>query len=243
MFTTAKKVARPKAEKPAKGTPKEVVFVEGLEELAALDACMKALAGLIELKKDALKEAATERLLQQGVRQRGRPDSLSMAAGEYATGNAAIFKRSTRSPLTADELAILAEIVGRAERDEEGAIVAIPGFVETTEVQPAMLAVNPDYAADEVLLKRIDKALKGVKGIPEDFILSIPAETKTVVTEGATNAVFALNPKQVPVVFGMIANVVIKPVFASLDHAWDVVRPMLDGPIPVAKPRRSSRAA
>lgn len=227
MFSNAKKL--PVAGDPAKGKKpaKPIDSIEGLAEVAALDACAKAIKGLLDLKKTALKAAAAELLLARGMERHSKPDSLSLAEGPHATGRVAITKRSTASPLSREELDLLAELVGEAERNAEGAIVAVPGFAETSETVPAMLAVNPAYASDEALLKRIDKALSGVKGIPEDFIVQTPAQSKVVVSETATDAVFRLAPEVVEAAFGLVANTSLTPAFKDIHAAWDVVKPLL----------------
>ena len=84
--------------------------------------------------------------------------------------------------------------------DEVEALTALAGdavdqLIETIDEQPEMLAINPAYASNEALLKKIDKALSGVKGILEDFVVQIPATTKTVVRDMATDAVFRLSPR------------------------------------------------
>lgn len=226
MFSSAKKVAAvPTAARTAPAKVTETI--DGLEEIAALDACFKAIKGLLDLKKDAAKAEAVERLLERGLARKSKPDGLSLAEGDYATGKISISKRAVSSPLAADELEILAEAVGSAERDEDGAITAIPGFAETVEKQPAMLTVNPAYGKDEMLLARIDKALSGVKGIPEDFILSLPAQQSVVVTETATDAVFRLAPEAAELVFPLIGGVTMSATYKDVEKAWAIVKPLL----------------
>lgn len=227
MFSTAKKVAAaPQSAKAPKST-KVVETIDGLEEVAALEACAKAIKGLLDLKKDELKADAMQRLMDRGLIRKSRPEGLSLAAGDDATASLSIMKRSTRSPLAADELEIIAQAVGEAERDEEGAITAIAGFAETLETMPAMLAVNPVYAQDEVLLARIDKALAGIKGIPEDFILQIPAQSSVVVADTATDAVFRLKAEAAETVMPLIASLTMRAAFKDIGRAWDVVKPLI----------------
>jgi hypothetical protein len=90
-----------------------------------------------------------------------------------------------------------------------------------------MLAVNPTYANDEALLKKIDKALSGIKGIPEDFIVSVAATSKIVVSDTATDAVFRLNADKAEQVFPIIANVTLGTVFSDISKAWEIVKPLL----------------
>jgi hypothetical protein len=227
MFANAKKLSATTPAAKSKTPAKPVETIEGLAEVAALDACAKAIKGLLDLKKNELKNAAVERLVARGVQQQHKPDSLSLSEGPHATGRVAITKRSTASPLSGDELELLAELVGEAERDEDGAITAVPNFAETVEQVPAMLAVNPAYASNEALLKKIDKALSGIKGIPEDFIVQTPAKAKVVVSETATNDVFRLAPESVEQVFGLVANTSLTPAFKDIGAAWELVKPML----------------
>jgi hypothetical protein len=167
-------------------------ILPGLEQVAALDACAKAIKGLLDLKKAEVKELAQSQLIQAGLRQHSRPDTMHVAEGADATGRATVVKRSTASVLSADELEILAELLN-AERDDDGNVIGVPGFAELQVSHPEMLAVNPAYASDEALLQRIDKALSGIKGIPEDFIIREAATSKMVVSDTATDAVFRLD--------------------------------------------------
>lgn len=217
----------------APGKPaKQVETLAGVEEVAALEACMKAIKGLLDLKKDELKSRATDRLIDLGTARKSKPDALSLVEGA-GTATAAITKRSVVSPLSQDELDLVAQMVGAADHDAAGTVVAVPGFTEVMEKQPAMLAVNPVYASDEALLKKIDKALAKTPGIPEDFILAIEAETKAVVSDTATTEVFRLDPEVAAQVFPLIAGVSIRAVHKDLSAAWNTVRPML-APSPAA---------
>jgi hypothetical protein len=150
-------------------------------------------------------------------------------------------RRSSVSPVSADELEVLAEAIGSGvARDEEGNITGIEGFVEALEKQPGRLAVNPAYAQDEALLKRIDRALGGVKGIPEDFIVQELPVTKMVVAETAPDAVFRLEPEIASQVFPLIANVSISAAHADVTQAWELVKPMLLPDAPALPMRTAS---
>ena len=235
MFSSAKKVAiAPQA--PTKGKPsKPTDLIEGWEELCALDAVSKALAGLVTLKKQAIEEGpVTDLLVTRGLATGRKPESLSPVEGD-GKGSAYIAKRSTRSPLSEEELELLSETVGEAN---------VGGYVETVEAQPAMLAVNPAYAGDEALLRKIDKALAGVKGIPEDFIQQYPAQSKTVFAEEAVNAMFKLSPEKLDAVFSLLAGISLRPVYgASLEKAWEAIKPLIPEAEAAPKPSRKAPAA
>jgi hypothetical protein len=219
MFASAKKVAlAPKTT--AKGKPtKPVDLIEGWEELCALDVVSKALAGLVTVKKLSLEEGPiTDLLVTRGLATGRKPESLSPVEGE-GKGSAYIAKRSTKSPLSEEEIELLTETVG-----EE----ALPSYVEMVEDRPALLAVNPEYASDEALLRKIDRALKSVKDIPEDFIIETEAVSKTVVADGAVNEMFKLSPEKLEAVFALLAGISLRPVYgASLEKAWEAIRALL----------------
>jgi hypothetical protein len=219
MFSTAKKVALT-SQAPAKGKPQKALdMIEGWEQLCALDAVSKALAGLVAIKKQTIEDGpVTDLLITRGLATGRKPESLSPVEGD-GKGSAYIAKRSTRSALSEDEIALLTETVGED---------AVETYVETVEAQPALLAVNPAYADDEALLRRIDKALSGVKGIPEDFIIQTEAQSKTVVSDEAVNAMFALSPEKLDAIFAILAGISLRPVFAGgLEKAWEVVKPLI----------------
>lgn len=219
MFASAKTVTLV-TKSPAKGKPsKPVDLIEGWEELCALDAVSKALAGLVTIKKQAIEEGpVTELLVSRGLATGRKPESLSPVEGE-GKGSAYIAKRSTRSALSEEELELLTETVG-----EE----ALGSYTETVEALPALLAVNPAYANDEALLRKIDKALSGIKDIPEDFIVQQEAVSKTVVSDEATNAMFKLTPEKLDAVFSILAGISMRPVYgAGLEKAWEAIRPLI----------------
>ena len=234
MFASAKKVALV-APAPAKGKPsKPVDLIEGWEELCALDAVSKALAGLVTVKKMAIEEGpVTELLVSRGLATGRKPESLNPVEGD-GKGSAYIAKRSTRSALSEEEIELLTETVG-----EE----ALGSYVETVEDRPALLAVNPAYANDAALLRKIDKALAGIKGIPEDFIVETEAVSKTVVSDEATNAMFKLTPEKLNAIFSILAGISMRPVYgAGLEKAWEAIRPLIPEAEAVEKPKSRKTA-
>ena len=230
MFASAKKLPAAPA-KAAKGKPsKPTDVIVGWEELAALDAAAKALASLVEFKKGVLENGPVKDLLfERGLATGRKPESLSPVEGD-GKGSAYIAKRSTRSPLSEDELETLEATVGAAE---------MPTYVETVEDRPALLAVNPEYAGDAALLRKIDKALAGIKGIPEDFIVETEAVEKTVVSEEAVNAMFKLDAEKLDAVFALLAGISMRPVYgASLEKAWEVIKPLIPEAAGLPEPRK-----
>ena len=162
--------ATPKAK--AKSKKKELT-IEGLEQLAEIDAMIKNLSALREDLDRTVKDQAREIFIDLG--QTARPENFRGVDGE-AEASIEFRKRSSRSTLT------LAEV----EAFEK---LNIP--VETIQDVFETFVINPAYAGDSALLEKIDRALKKVKDLPEDFILKQEGSSRKVVGEDTVVAVFA----------------------------------------------------
>jgi len=248
MFSNAKTVALAPVPAAKGKASKATDAIEGWEELCALEAVSKALEGLVALKKEAIKSGpVTDLLVTRGLALGRKPESLNPVEGD-GKGSAYLAKRRANIALSEEELELLTETVGEA---------ALPSYVETVEEAPALLAVNPAYAGDEALLRKIDKALSGVKGIPEDFIVQTEAKAKTVVADAAVNEMFKLTPEKLDAVFAILAGISLRPVYgAGLEKAWEAIKPLIPEaeaaptrtrsvapPTPVARNRAELKAA
>lgn len=223
MFSNAKKVdvvkSAVKSGKPTKTTDTYI----GWEELAALDAASKALNALVELRKGSARETLQTVFIERGIRKNDKPDSLSPIEGE-AVGSAFVTKRTSLSVLAQDEIELIAECSGVAIA-EDG---SVPGYVDVVETLPSLLAVNPAYANDAELLKKIDKALSGIKGIPTDFIIQTEVKSKCVVSDRALSNMFRLDPASINALFSVLAGISIRPVFSgTLEKAWSIIKPLI----------------
>jgi hypothetical protein len=231
MFMNAKKL--PATATQVRGKPAKIVDqIEGLACVAALDTVVKAIEALLEDKKAELREAASALLIQRGLARGTRPDSLTLAEDEEATGKAVLKRRSTTSPLSQDELEALAGLTGAiVTLDDEGELItAIEGYAETIEKSPEMLAINPAYAQDEAILMKLDLAVRGVKGLPDDLVIRVPAESRTVVADAALDSLFALDRDTAEQVFPIVAGVSITAVYKhEMRRAWSIARGLLLG--------------
>jgi hypothetical protein len=222
------KAAAPVAKKKASGP---VHLIPNYAEVAAISACIKSLEALLELKKGPITDAAQKRLIAQGLAQKSKPDAISLT-DRGAGGSCYIRRKDARQPLTQDELDVIGSLIESTQ--EDGQVVAIAGI---TEAVAPVLALNPVYAGDEALLAKVDKALVGVKGIPDDLIIQAVA-AKTLVAESAFDRLFQEKPEVVEAVFPLLGSTVLKPVFKNLTEAWAIVNPMLkDAPAEPAKKR------
>ena len=216
MFSNAKIIERPVAVAKKGSNSKPVETIDGVADVCALEATIKAIEGVLAIKKNTLKEQAEARLIELGLVRRGKPDSLNLVEGVHAKANVAMRKRSTRSPVSEEELELLTSLVGDTS-----------DLVETVVESPERLAVNDKYARDEALLKQVDKLVSKDKSIPADFIEIIPAVSRTVVSEGAGDAMFKLPAEVAEQIYGILAVTAIRGTYDDLADAWSIVRPMI----------------
>ncbi len=175
MFSTAKVLAAPTAK--AKASTKAEVQLNGLEQLAMVDALIKSLEGIKASLDADVKSEALDLFIQSAVDNNGkRPDSFRGLDGA-ASASIELRKRSTNSVLTEDQILLL------GTKGVVGEVVVI-----TTE----MFGINPAYNADSGLLGKVEKALKGI--VPEDFIVKQEGKSKTVVSEDTITAAFKALP-------------------------------------------------
>jgi len=243
VFSKAKKVSvatEPKAAKPVK----PVDMVEGWEELAALDATSKALASLVDLRKTTMRDGLMPVFVERGLRTGDKPGSMSPVEGD-ARGSAYVSKRSTASALAQEEVVLIAEMTGaEVELDDDGVVLAVAGFVEVVETSPSLLAVNPVYANDAALLAKIDKALAGIKGIPEDFIIQTAPVQKRVVSDAALGNLFRLGGEAVEALLPVLSVTALRPVFAGgLERAWEIIKPLIPSAVSAMEKAPSAKAA
>lgn len=229
MFASVKKVARPVAAAPSRFTAKAKTVVEGWEEVCALHAVAESFAALAEIRKEAFKQDRLKPIfVAEGERIKGKPESLSPVEGD-GRGSTYVAKRSTQSRLSLDELNLIADMIGEAERDEDGIVTSIPGFTDRVEVQPGYLTINPDYMPggrlhNEEKMRRIEKLLE--KEAP-DFIVAVEAEHKAVVNETALGMLFQKGGNVVASLFDTLGYIGLRPVWGgTMERAWEIVRPL-----------------
>lgn len=176
MFKNAKTLQTPTR---AKKGEKPTEPMKGIRVVAILDGLIKALGSLKETFDGEVKASALDMFVKAGSESHKRPENFKASEGD-ATASIEMRKRSTASALNDGEAEML---------DNE----SIP--YDTLTVAPKLYAINPKYAGDEVLMKRIETALtKALKGtdIPADDLFVVQEEvTKRVVSEKTLDAVFS----------------------------------------------------
>lgn len=174
MFGNATAITPAKTGKAGKPEKKQIPL-EGLRNLAMIDAAIKALEGIRSTYDSQVKASAFTSFVT--LTSGARPDSFTGVDGD-ATCSAELRKRGTNSKLS----------------DEEVALLQKHGITPLKEVTcRELFAINPKYAADSELLGQVEAALSAV--VPEDFIVKQDEISKMVVTDENMDAVFASKPR------------------------------------------------
>jgi hypothetical protein len=177
MFAKPKKVEAVAAPK-SRIVGKVPTTVKGLARLAALKTLLANVETMIEAEEAGVRKSVLDILIANGKKSAKKPDSIYVAEtgeGFNATANATLRRRASNSVIS----------------EEEAEILTANGIpFEIMEKTPEMLAVNPEHAGNAELLAKVDRATAKL-GLPEDFIIMIPAETKKVATDESVDKLFS----------------------------------------------------
>jgi hypothetical protein len=210
MFSTAKKIAAPKA--PKKDT-KAQVAIDGLATLASIDAVMKSLAALKATVESDVKSAMAVEFVTTGCAIKKRPENFR-GTDEGASASCELRIRSSASALSEDEQKLYAE-----------AGIGTKTVVSTIETY----VINPEYKDNGDLLALVEKKLKGIKGIPEDFIMFQEGVSKTVAADDALDVLFTLPAEKARDLLPIVGTLAVKPKLDTDDvaEAFKVVGALL----------------
>lgn len=195
FFKTAEVLPAP--QKKSNKDDREVIGIDGLEEVAVIDALIKT----FETLKATLREPVNVQMRGEFIANGGENFA---AIDDNSSASAELRKRSTASALKAEEVALL-----------EAA--NIPVGEEVT--QEERFVINPAYMNDQEFLGKISAALSKVKGMPLDFIQKQPKVAKKVVTQETFDTVMGdetLAPQFIDVV-GVLA---LKPKLERTDLVY-----------------------
>ena len=211
MFEKAKAspVAAPKPK--AKKDEKARIAMPGLETYAALVAVGKQIETMSKTMATQIKSRMAIEFQASGMKHRKRPDNFKGFEG-IGEASCELRVRSSSSPLTVEEIEMLKEHNIPVREDD----VVVETFI-----------INPEYASNSDLLERVSKALEGVKGMPNDFILH-QSQKKVCVDETTIDAVFAIeDPKIVAQLFPLVAVLAIKPTVSDEEKAFEKIGDIL----------------
>lgn len=199
MFDAAKAAPKKVATKKAAKEKAEVTIV-GLEELAVIKTVSKALEGLSDSLESEVKEQIASAFVQTS---NGKKPENFRGVENDASASCELRKRSSRSVLSVDEQALLAEYNISTEIVED-----------VTEA----FVINPKYKDDQALLSKVSTALGKVNGMPEDFIVHQAQEARVVTTATSLDEVFANpNAEVVAQLLKVVGTLAIKPVLNTTD--------------------------
>ena len=172
LFNNAKPVDAPKT--PAKKADKAEVHLDNLQQLAELDALIKALSAVKANLDASVKAEAFNHFFNEAQAHAKRPDSFRGVDGT-ASASIEMRKRSTASALSEAEVTML----------ENGDLK-----VEKVIATQKLFGINPNYASDNNLLAKVSAALDGI--VPADFIVVQEEKSKFVVGEATIEKAFAI---------------------------------------------------
>jgi hypothetical protein len=176
--------------------------IEGMSRLAALDAAIKSLAVLKAVEEANVKQAIIEKMVLDGVAAGARPANFK-GFDDQAEGMCQIKSRPNTSALTVTEQALLSKH-GLPMRE---ATATVASFV-----------INPEYATDMNLLKKVEDALSKID-LPEDFFLKQEATTKTIIAAETLDRLFAT--KDSTIIQAVLPSVGVVSVTPSMNEGED----------------------
>lgn len=211
IFEKAKAASAPAPAPKAKKGEKARIAMPGLETYAALISVGKQIETMSKTMATQIKSRMAVEFQATGMKHRKRPENFKGFEG-IGEASCELRCRSSSSPLTVEEIEMLKEHNIPVREDD----VVVETYI-----------INPAYAADSAMLEKVAKALEGVKGLPEDFILH-QSQKKTCVDETSLDAVFALpDAADVARLFPLVAVLAIKPTVSDEEKAFEKVGDLL----------------
>jgi hypothetical protein len=188
LFKTAKTVEAP-ATKSSKKT-KPSVSLAGLEELAKLDAVIKATV------ETEVKDLAFQMFFKEAQDKAARPDNFRAVDGA-AEASIEMRKRSSASPVV-DDLPLFE-------------MHNIP--LEKKITTQRLFSINPRYENNDELLEKVSAALEGI--VPDDFIMIQEEQSKMIVSDETVD--YAFTNKAPEEIIRAISVLAIKPKLSETD--------------------------
>lgn len=211
MFNDAKTV---KTGAKSKKAEKEVVQIDGLEHLAAINALIKSLEGLKKTFESDTKRQMTAHFVVKGRELKKRPENFKGVDGDAAEASCELRARSSASGLSAAEIEELAKFDIPTEE-----------VVDTVDTY----VLNPEYKDDQEVLGRVTKLLEGKKGIPADLFMKQEGRSKTVIAKEAMDIVFQLaNAEDTKALLPIVGTLAIKSKLTDEQDALEIVRELLE---------------
>lgn len=209
--STVKATAKPKPRK-----EKAEISISGLEDYSAVCAVLKSLEALKKTMEVGVKAQCLDNFIDTGMEIKRRPENFKGVEGA-AEASCELRLRSSASVLAQEEIDLLAEH-------------NIPVRVDDVVVETFI--INPAYAQNPDMLKKVSKALAAVKDLPEDFIQH-QSQTKTCADETSIDAVYRLADRDtVATLLPLVTTLATKPKICGEGAdktAFDIVGKLLKG--------------
>ena len=176
---------------------KEVVEVvlDGLKELAEIDVLIKRLTMIKASFEEQVKSDSMKYFIKDAVSKGEQPDNFrGVDEEETVTSSVELRKRATTSALTDSEIELLTSLGIQTEKK--------------VTVQE-MYGINPVYATDRVLMKKVSKALSPF--VPEDFIVKQEERSTTIVTAETIDDVFQNKRQIIKQVLPIVSVITVRP--------------------------------
>lgn len=211
MATFAGFKSAPKVEKPAKASKSRTreVAMDDIADYAALSSMTKMIESIFKTLGKSIKDRATDMFIKEGLDKKVRPSNFKAIEGKHSAG-VQLRKRGENSKLTPEEILVCKEF-------------KIP--VEQVNHRPETLMFNPIYMNDPDMMKKIEKALMNIKGLPDDIVLLQEGVYDTIVTDASIDAAFELPEEKCRTVLPFLTTLVLVPKF---DIIGDDYAPMMD---------------
>jgi hypothetical protein len=168
IFAAAQSVKAPA--KATKADARSSFQVEGLSELAAINAMLGTLEGLKETFEAQVKGNALGIYTTEAMRYNKKPDSFNLV-DDSATGQYQLRKRSSVSALSEEEVALLSALGVPVE--------------ENVKVEEHYF-FNPELLKNQKVMAKISAALTKIPELKdEQIVMRQEAQSKTVVADGS----------------------------------------------------------
>ena len=235
VFGAAPVIAAPK---PASKSKAEEVFYAGVEDVAALNAVIKALEGFKADAEAKLKAAANETFIAKGLAGKCRPENFK---GFEGIGTASIQLRASSSRLSDESI----------EEFEEHGIA-----LDKQEIVVETFVIAPEYANDPAFVLKLEATLgEKLMALQDErgaIIQKQEGVSKTTVSDAGLQQIFTKSEeivrKLVPVAFttAVLAKLKdgdLRPALKLVDEKYFAEPTDETEAAPAAKPAKKTKAA
>ena len=216
IFNAAKSAPK---KAPAKTKPEvETIEMGGVEKLAAIRVLMSALKEAEAQVSAQVRQSMVSHFVERGTDLQSRPPNFKATDGQA-------------------EASCQLQVRGTALRPDEATLIQEHGIpLNEVHKKEETFIINPLYANNSALLRKVNKALQGVPGLPTDFILH-QKDVEYRATDETLVALFQKGNNLVANLLSTVATPACKPTMeVDFMTAWELVKDIIPQPVdPKAK--------